>query len=237
MRLLGLLFFLFACSANAGWAQDFPFRPDHLTSGSQLETLGSQNLGAAGASVRKLPSLALDLIMDFEDWVPNPYDDAAHYCTIGFGHLIVKKPCKSAASELMQFKVPLSDDDGIKLLGEDTAIAGPSVQQFVHRPLSDEQFGALSSFVFNVGGKNFSKSRLLEYINNDEYPGAAKEFHRWIKAGGEISNGLIARRNCEAALFSGKLNYPPGKKFARADCSSLGAAPEVVDLIDIRVGQ
>jgi lysozyme len=169
--------------------------------------------------------LAVDLIKDFEKWKPLPYNDAHIYCTIGYGHLIVKKPCASSGEELKQFSRPLDLVIGLKLLDKDTGIARLSVQRLVFVALSDEQFGALTSFVFNVGSQNFATSKLRKYINNQEFEGAVHEFGKWIKSGDQILDGLITRRACEASLFKGILSYGNDGKFHRDDCESLGAAP------------
>jgi lysozyme len=218
-------------------AQTFPSLPDHLTSLIQEEKLGDEGLGIAEIKARLLLPLALDLIKDFEKWVPNAYDDASMFCTIGYGHLIAKKSCASSMAELEQFTPPLSVSAGSNLLDKDTTIARIAVKNLVTEPLNDEQFGALTSFVFNVGSKNFANSTMLKYLNNGEYPGAAKQFARWISSKGKPLDGLITRRACEASLFTGKLAYGVDNKFHRDDCETLGAVPPTESLIDIETGE
>jgi lysozyme len=58
----------------------------------------------------------------------------------------------------------------------DTVIARLNVQALVRVQPTDEEFGALTSFVFNIGGGNFSTSKMLKYINNNENDGAIREF-------------------------------------------------------------
>jgi len=218
--------------------QTFPTDLTHLTSIAQEEVLDGTSLGAAPSGpARLLMPLALDLIEEFEMWVPHAYNDASIYCTIGYGHLIAKKPCSASAVELIAFKQPLDKGVGLDLLDKDTAVARLAIQSLVHVPLSDEQFGALTSFVFNVGGQHFATSTMRQYISNSEFDGAVKEFPRWIKSNGHIFEGLITRRTCEALLFSGKLTYGPDHKFHREDCAPLGAAPSAESLIDIDVGE
>src|SRR5262249_12763732 len=120
---------------------------------------------------------------------------------------------------------------------KDTAIARLDVQALVHTQSSDEEFGALTSFVFNIGGTNFSTSKMLKNINNDENDGAAKKIPKWIKSKRKILEGLIVRRNCEASLFKAQLNYGKDHKFHRDDCGSLGAAPGTELLIDVNTGE
>jgi lysozyme len=237
MRLLRFSLIPLVLASSSVSAEDFPSDPTHITSLSQVEALENRSLGAADVGVRVIMALALDLIKDFEGWMPRPYNDASAYCTIGYGHLIARKPCSRSSQELEEFAPPLSDADGLALLNKDTVIARSAVRRLVPQPLTDEQFGALTSFVFNVGSANFEKSSLRRYINNGEYDQAAPQFARWIMSGGKIIDGLIVRRACEAALFQGALSYGASHEFHRDDCQPLGAAPEASALIDIAVGE
>ncbi len=54
---------------------------------------------------------------------------------------------------------------------------------------------------------------------------------------GAISNGLITRRSCEAALFKASLSYGSDGLFNRDDCGALGGVPGGESLIDIDVGE
>jgi lysozyme len=71
----------------------------------------------------------------------------------------------------------------------------------VHVPLTQNQFDALVSFVFNLGVGNFRTSTLLKKLNAGDNDGAAQEFGRWIHAGGKALPGLVRRREAERALF------------------------------------
>lgn len=225
--------------APATWAagQSFPVDDTHVTSQAQVEVLDGGGLGAAGATPRRLPTLALDVIKDFEAWRPRAYNDASRYCTIGYGHLIAKQPCEAIPDELLAYAQPLTVPVGTALLDKDTAIARQAVQQLVRQPLSDQQFGALTSFVFNVGAEKFAGSTMLKYLNNAEYEGAARQFPLWIRSKGVVLDGLITRRVCEAALFEGKLIYGKDGRFHRDECGGAGAAPSGSKLIDIDIGE
>jgi lysozyme len=231
-----IIFALSLFVATSAFSEDFPSDPTHVTSLSQVEALEGTSLGAAGVEPRVLLPLALDLIKDFEKWRPNAYNDASNYCTIGYGHLVAKKSCSESADELSKFKRPLTETDGLALLTKDTTVARLDVQALVHTQQSDEEFGALTSFVFNIGGGNFSTSRMLKYLNNGD-DGALKEFPKWIKSKGQVLEGLIIRRACEASLFKAQLSYGLDHKFHRDDCGSLGAAPGSETLIDVTIGE
>ena len=75
------------------------------------------------------------------------------------------------------------------------------VRQLVKAPVTDNQLGALVSFTYNVGVGNFRSSTLLRLLNAGDYAGAAAQFARWNKGGGQVLAGLTRRRTAEAALF------------------------------------
>lgn len=65
---------------------------------------------------------------------------------------------------------------------------------------------ALVSLVFNIGVGDFKSSTLLKKIKAKDYVGAALEFNKWRRAGGDILPGLEKRRMKEQALFLGFVN-------------------------------
>lgn len=68
-------------------------------------------------------------------------------------------------------------------------------------PITQSMFDALVSFAYNLGIGAFEESTLRRKLNQRDYEGAAKEFDRWVKAGGSVLQGLVNRRNDEEALF------------------------------------
>ena len=230
--LTALLLLVRATSARA--QPDIPFA-DFSISRSQVEDFG-QTLGATEtAAARPLNRLALEMIKDFEHWVATAYDDPAGYCTIGYGHLIALAPC--AQTTLGDYARPLLVSAGADLLERDTTTARRAIQKLVLVELSDDQFGALTSFVFNVGKTNFQGSTLLKILNFGDYRKAANQLPRWVVSHGKVMNGLIERRACEAAMFRGDLALDRQRRFHRSACAALGAAPSVGPLIDIDKGE
>lgn len=87
------------------------------------------------------------------------------------------------------------------LLREDLQESERAVNASVTVPLTQNQFDALVSFVFNLGEGNFKNSTLLRLLNQGDYKGAAGQFERWVNAGGKPLAGLVARRKAEAEMF------------------------------------
>jgi len=190
---------------------------------------------APPTGARPLSLITISLLKDFEGWAPAAYDDPSGFCTIGYGHLISLKRC--AEISLDAFAKNLSEAEGENLLEKDTCTARVHVQQLVKVELTDSEFGALSSFVFNIGKENFATSTLLSLLNANERQAAAAEFRRWVKSKGQVYSGLVDRRSCEATLFLGQLTLDKQGRFNRQQCKSLGAAPPDGTLIDIEVGE
>ena len=111
--------------------------------------------------------------------------------------------------------------EGLKITGEEAEIILKSdldvretaVSKLILVKLSQHQFDALVSFVFNVGIDAFRTSTLLRKLNLGNYIGAANELPRWCKTKGKVLPGLLRRRKSERHLFlNGELNYFQGGK-------------------------
>lgn len=89
-----------------------------------------------------------------------------------------------------------------ELLKADTAAAQAAVARLVKVPVTQEQYDALVSFTFNVGGGALASSTLLRKLNAGDCHGAAAEFPRWNKAKGRVLPGLVKRRAWEQSIFT-----------------------------------
>lgn len=216
-------------------AEDELPRALRTPSKSQIEDFAAGLGVTVPNDVRPLVPLAPNLIMAFEGWEPSPYDDPSGYCTVGYGHLLQKSRC--ASIDLTKYSKPLTEKEGEELLESDTRTARAAVQRLVKVELKDYQFGALSSFVYNVGKDNFFNSTLLKLLNEGYFDAASKEFGKWIVSNKQVLPGLVARRSCEAALFKDQVKPNAAGQFVRSDCDKLGAAPGAGTLIDVETGQ
>jgi lysozyme len=163
------------------------------------------------ASPRPVIASAIAIIKQYEGFPTKngmacPYLDPIGIWTIGWGHAIVSEG-RFLRGNADLAKVKALYPDGITtqqaatLLDADLLHTGSEVLALVVVPLSDNQYGALTSFTFNLGSQNLRSSTLLKDLNASDYGAAADEFPRWCHANGKVMAGLVQRRNAERTLF------------------------------------
>jgi lysozyme len=145
--------------------------------------------------VRPIPDESLVFVLEHEGLRLDAYRDVAGYWTIGIGHLVTRDRDAPRPPSI-------SRSDAMELLRVDMLVAAKSVLRLVEAPLNDNQYTALLSFVFNLGGGSLQASTLRRRLNEADYAGAAGEFPKWNKAGGRVVAGLTRRRRAERALFA-----------------------------------
>jgi lysozyme len=118
----------------------------------------------------------LHLLKDFEGFSEEPYKDVAGIWTIGFGSIY-------------------------GLSGKRVTADHPNITKDQAVDLTENQFAALCSFVYNVGSGAFQRSTARMKLNRKDYLGCADEFLRWKYAGGRPIKGLLRRRVAERELF------------------------------------
>jgi lysozyme len=84
---------------------------------------------------------------------------------------------------------------------KDTDSALKGVNAVLTVKLSQEQFDAVASLVFNIGAGAFARSTILRLLNQRRFLEAAEQFPRWNKSQGQVLNGLVRRRAAERELF------------------------------------
>ena len=157
---------------------------------------------------------AIDLVKSYEgipDGDPatvniDPYMDPVNIWTIGWGHAIryggrfLKGEADRAQARAL-YPDGITIDQAEVLLHADLIDTGRDVLAMLAVALNDNEFGALTSFAFNVGANNLRSSTLLKKLNADDRAGAADQFTRWVYADGKKLPGLVRRRAAERALF------------------------------------
>ena len=140
---------------------------------------------------RHINPAGLALIKEYEGYVGHAYLDTGGVPTIGYGH-----------TRGVQMGQKCTPEQAEVWLREDLASAEADVSKLVKVPLTDNQFSALVSFTFNLGGAQLGKSTLLKLLNAGNYAAAGSQFQFWVFDNGKKLAGLIKRRAAEAALWS-----------------------------------
>lgn len=139
----------------------------------------------------------LELVKKWEGLELKAYQDSAGVWTIGYGHTSgVRSTDTITAKQAEGF------------LASDLALAAASVDRLVTVPLSENQRGALTSFVFNLGAGALAGSTLLKLLNAGNYDAVPAELAKWVKATDAATGkkvtlpGLVNRRAAEAGLWA-----------------------------------
>lgn len=124
------------------------------------------------------------------------YVDPVGVLTIGWGHTLHHGTPFNAGSAWTQAEC---DAELASDMGHFEAV----VDRLVKVDLQQHQFDALVSFSYNCGEGALAGSTLLRKVNAGDFEGAAREFPRWNKGGGQVLRGLVRRRASEALMFQG----------------------------------
>lgn len=151
---------------------------------------------------RAVPDCAVDFIRREEALRLTAYEDQGHTWTIGWGHcgpevkpgLMITQRC----AELY--------------LKEDLATAAKRLSRVVDEPvilsLTDNQYAALLSFVFNLGCQ--PSWTIWKVLDQRQYEQVPAELSRFVFVGKTRSQGLANRRAAEVALWrTGEPNTAP----------------------------
>ncbi len=135
----------------------------------------------------------IDLIKEFEGYSERVYLCPGGVYTIGYGH-----------TKGVQVGDTCTREKAEEYLKDDLRDTEEAVLDLVDVPLTQNQFDALVSLVYNIGSGNFYDSTIRKVINYKV--GDMEEYRRawmmWVKAQGRVLKGLVRRREAEFKLFS-----------------------------------
>lgn len=132
----------------------------------------------------------IELIKGFEDCKLIAYRDGGGVLSIGYG---------STENVTDGMTITLLEADN-RLRNKLTIISN-ALSKLVCVPLSQNQFDALCSFIYNVGIHAFERSTMRTMINNGLFASAAAQFKFWCMDNGKRIPGLVKRRFFERQLF------------------------------------
>ncbi len=109
---------------------------------------------------------------------------------IGWGHTKGVKPGDRITLEQAE-----------AFFSEDLAVFELTVNSSIKRAVTQNQFDAMVSLAFNIGGPNFAQFTLVKKFNIGDMQGAAAEFPKWRNSAGKVMPGLVKRRAEEREMF------------------------------------
>lgn len=152
-----------------------------------------------------------DLIKANEGKRLTAYKCPAGVWTIGWGH----------TGPDVKPGMTISEAKAETLLTQDLRKFEQAIDGRVSVRLTQNQFDALVSLVYNIGEGNFAGSTVLKRVNAQNWQGAADAFSMWTKArvNGQLKvmPGLVKRRKQEAALFRSAMPKPISHEEIEAD--------------------
>lgn len=140
----------------------------------------------------------INLIEGFEGFESCPYLDSGKLPTYGIGStrdldgnpVTMQTPC-------------ITHGQAVYLVLRDVAVVEGNINKYVKSKINQNQFDAIASLIYNIGGPGFDKSTLLKVINGDPNDPAIKDhFLEWDKVHGVYNQGLENRRIKEYALYT-----------------------------------
>ena len=141
----------------------------------------------------KISKEGIALIKKFEGIELEAYQDSVGVWTIGYGHT---KGVKEGDNISLKQAEQMLEEELVEYEGY--------INNMVELGLEQNQFDALVAWVYNLGPTNLRESTLLKVLNQGLFDEVPFEIKRWNKAGGQVLNGLVRRREAEALLFQGK---------------------------------
>lgn len=138
----------------------------------------------------------INLIKEFEGLSLTAYLCPAGVPTIGYGTTIYPN------GERVKIGQHCNEEDATKYLMQEICRKSINISNYFTKPLTDNQYGALLSFAYNLGEGSLKQSTLLKKVNaNPNDPSIANEFKKWVHANGKKLQGLVRRREAEAKLY------------------------------------
>lgn len=149
---------------------------------------------------------AKELIKGFEGLRLKAYKDSRGIPTIGYGntsYVLVPSIAKRFGRNAVKMGDTITQVEADQLLDANINQLATKITQSLKRPNpTPNQLAALISLGYNLGVAGLLKSTLFKLYNTGApVPETAKQFDKYVYAGGERSAGLVNRRAAEKKIF------------------------------------
>lgn len=136
-----------------------------------------------------ISDLGLAILELFESYRSVAYQDQRGVWTCGYGH---------TGPEIKEHTTCTADQAAVWLM---TDVAHAESVASAVGGLTQHQFDAITSFIYNVGEHAFKDSTLHTMLDAGDESAAANQFLIWNRIDGVVNEGLNRRRRVERALF------------------------------------
>ncbi len=143
----------------------------------------------------KISKQGIELIKHFESYEMKAYKCPADVWTIGWGFTRING-VKVKEGDIMTLEE--ADKELIKQLRTYENVVREVIKLDY---INQNQYDALVSLCYNIGGSNFRRSDIVKLINSRNFIGACRIFNLWSSAAKKRSKGLLRRRMSERNLF------------------------------------
>ena len=148
------------------------------------------------ARIQTISERGLNLIAQFEGLKLKAYLDTGGVWTLGIGTTRYPNGLRVKAGDTC------TQEQALMWLKLDTGSAAKAVDDLTRDDITQSNFDALTSFVYNVGQNAYRNSTLRKVVNaNPQDPRIRTEFAKWVYDNGKKIQGLLNRRVAEASLY------------------------------------
>lgn len=140
--------------------------------------------------------LAAALCRRFEGLRLRPYLCPAGVPSIGYGSTRYED-----GTPVQLTDAPITRERAEELLQHDLRGFAAKVQRLCPKVDTEGRKAALLDFTYNLGDGRLRASTLRRKVNEGDWEAASVELLKWVRGGGRVLAGLVARRGAEAALL------------------------------------
>ena len=140
--------------------------------------------------------VAAALCRRFEGFRPRPYLCPAGVPTIGYGST---RYLDGRAVKLTDPPISQAQAERMLLVTVRRSYL-PTVLTLCPGVTDARRLAALIDFTYNLGSNNLRASTLRRRVNAGDWAAVPAELRKWVRGGGRVLPGLVARRDAEAAL-------------------------------------
>ena len=142
-------------------------------------------------------AVATALARRFEGLYLSPYLCPAGVPTIGWGATYYQDGTRVSLTDPA---ITREQADAL-LLWMVRTVYLPAVVRLCPAVDNPQRLAALIDFAFNLGAANLQHSTLRKRVNAERWDDVPTELRKWVKGGGKVLRGLVARREAECQLI------------------------------------